>query len=291
MRSLLEILSAEGKFIIAGDINIHMDDTSDSLTKQFNTLLEEFNLIQIINKPTHKAGHTLDILIVQKSEVYVEVLEIRDICISDHFLVTFSLQLSLHQKKEKKFISFRNTKNCTSLNFKTELDQCLSSIQERNSVANFTSSYKSKLKLLMDKHCPVITKEIKHVPESPWFDNEYKLLRQKRRYLEKKFHRTLSEHDKIAFKDARKMTTLLAKKKKSVYYTEKISQAIDQQKCLFSVIAELTDTKKQYCLPSSVSDEILANDFSKFFIQKIHKIRESFTANTPLQVSFSPCNT
>ena len=106
IRDLLEILSAAGKFIIAGDINIHLDDSSNSVTEKFMEVLNEFDLAQVIEKPTHRAGHTLDILIFPRTEIICQILDVRDICISDHFLITCSLTLNVKIKKEIKTVSY-----------------------------------------------------------------------------------------------------------------------------------------------------------------------------------------
>ena len=50
-------------FIIAGDLNIHVDDPHDSQFIQFQNLLDSTNLIQHLHIPKHKQGHTLDLLL------------------------------------------------------------------------------------------------------------------------------------------------------------------------------------------------------------------------------------
>ena len=51
--------------LITGDLNFHLDETSHPDTIRLNMLLEEFDLLQRIQEPTHKAGHTLDVLITR----------------------------------------------------------------------------------------------------------------------------------------------------------------------------------------------------------------------------------
>ena len=50
-----------GLACLVGDMNIHFDNPLQSLTKQ--TLTKDYclyNLVQVINKPTHKCGHIID---------------------------------------------------------------------------------------------------------------------------------------------------------------------------------------------------------------------------------------
>ena len=44
---------------VLGDINIHLDDNSDSVASRFLQILEDFDLVQMVIHPTHKAGHTV----------------------------------------------------------------------------------------------------------------------------------------------------------------------------------------------------------------------------------------
>ena len=45
---------------LVGDMNIHFDNPLQSLTKQTLTYLSLYNLVQVINKPTHRSGHIID---------------------------------------------------------------------------------------------------------------------------------------------------------------------------------------------------------------------------------------
>ena len=54
---------ANGKLIIRGDFNIHMDDTTSTSASRFGDLLLECGLHQHISGPTHTQGHTLDLVL------------------------------------------------------------------------------------------------------------------------------------------------------------------------------------------------------------------------------------
>ena len=57
--------SLPGFVCLVGDMNIHIDNPLKSLTKQTLTALSSHNLVQVINKPTHRYGHIIDWVIVQ----------------------------------------------------------------------------------------------------------------------------------------------------------------------------------------------------------------------------------
>ena len=49
-----------GFVCLVGDMNIHFDNPLQSLTKQTLTTLSLYNLVQVINKPTHRCDHIID---------------------------------------------------------------------------------------------------------------------------------------------------------------------------------------------------------------------------------------
>lgn len=50
--------------LIVGDFNIHICCESNSLAKDFINLFDSFDFIQVVNGPTHKQDHTLDLVLV-----------------------------------------------------------------------------------------------------------------------------------------------------------------------------------------------------------------------------------
>ena len=72
---------------VLGDINLHLDDNSDSLTLRFLQILDEFDLIQLVNRPTHKAGHTLDVFITRNCFSTHVSVSVDPPLMSDHSLI------------------------------------------------------------------------------------------------------------------------------------------------------------------------------------------------------------
>ena len=129
---------------------------------------------------------------------------------------------------------------------------------------------------LVDRYYPLKSNQIKVMPHAPWFDSEYKNLRILRRKAEKKDKKTKLQADKEAFVRLRKETTQLALNKKKEYYNKKISECTGQKE-MYSCVNKLLDRKQELSiLPEHTSSVDLANQFSKYFKEKISKIRESF---------------
>ena len=76
-----------------GDFNYQVDNISSLDTIKFNKILESFNLVHHVNGPTHKKGHTLDLIITRATDELVTSTDIRDAMLSDHSAVHCKFRL------------------------------------------------------------------------------------------------------------------------------------------------------------------------------------------------------
>ena len=60
---LEEVLTSYSNIIIEGDFNLHVDDIANPDAQVFLDLLTAFGLQNHVNFPTHKSGHTLDLIL------------------------------------------------------------------------------------------------------------------------------------------------------------------------------------------------------------------------------------
>ena len=71
-----------GHLVILRDLNVHVDNAADSNAKKFLDLLDLLNFSQHVTSITHKAGHTLNLVITHDSEAVIE-----NVTVSDNALV------------------------------------------------------------------------------------------------------------------------------------------------------------------------------------------------------------
>ena len=92
--SLLEqYVTDPSSLLISGDLNLHVDDNLDKSSQDFLTLINSFNLKPRVCSPTHRAGHTLDLLITRDDDQLVTSVSIHDAAFSDHFIVNGPLSM------------------------------------------------------------------------------------------------------------------------------------------------------------------------------------------------------
>lgn len=95
--------------IILGDIHIHADTPSRQPAAKFLQMLESLNLHQHVNVPTHSGEHTLDLVISNSAPI--RNLQVYDLGLSDHKVVSMELPFPSPCTKPKQQIHFRKLKN------------------------------------------------------------------------------------------------------------------------------------------------------------------------------------
>ena len=84
--------------IIAGDVNIHLDDAANPATSKFMDILDSYGLAQHVTGATHHAGHCLDFLITrQELCVRSVIVDPPASSVSDHSTIVAQLDLQVPQ--------------------------------------------------------------------------------------------------------------------------------------------------------------------------------------------------
>lgn len=103
-----EFTQFNGKLILTGDFNLHLEDTKDFYAQKFKSTLEQYALTQLIDKPTHEEGGILDLLITAQNIKTTDQDSLTDVAIhedtfgSDHHPIIFSLPKCMTGTTEQK---------------------------------------------------------------------------------------------------------------------------------------------------------------------------------------------
>lgn len=266
--------------LLLGDINIHVESNSDIYSLNFNEIISAVNFTQTISKPTHLAGHTLDILAFQDSNsLVVENIEILPIVqeISDHAGILFSIRNVLRLKPNDKIIDYRLLSKINHSNFTKDLQLQLDAIRmsdnlDTNQLAN---SIDFSLRNLLDCHAPLKHCKTKR-RSAPWMTSEILVSIRLRRKAERKFRIDPSLVNKSLFITAMKACQKLVVTQKKQHFTNELAK-INSQRSLFSICNKLLNrnTKSSDC-----NQSLSANQFSTFFSEKIHNIRSNIISSS-----------
>ena len=87
----LEIITpSDGKLLVVGDFNFHLDDAKNDHSESFIELLNIFSLRQHVSFSTHSKGHILELIITAESDDTVSSVR-KGIQFSDHFSIICNL--------------------------------------------------------------------------------------------------------------------------------------------------------------------------------------------------------
>ena len=151
-----EVVVSNEHFVIAGDINIHVE-TSDVYARQFQELLELYNVKQHIDGPTHSKGHTLDVVLTPNRDDYLHGIittEISDL--SDHFLIDFNL-IAEKKTQDTRVIKYRPIKCVNMENFCKDVSDKLGALPPTDDLGRKVEGYNQVLRNIVDEYSPMKT--------------------------------------------------------------------------------------------------------------------------------------
>ena len=82
------------EIIVLGDFNLRFILSKETDRKSMRSVLSDYHLHQIIDKLTQNKGHMIDWLTTSEDCSVIEDLQVKDKAVSDHFVGTFSLNIS-----------------------------------------------------------------------------------------------------------------------------------------------------------------------------------------------------
>ena len=259
--------------IIVGDFNIHVD-CSDGCNdaSNFLDLLQSFGLTQHVTGPTHEDGHTLDLIITRSFDKVVSTNPVIDTYVSDHASVLCNRDCGKPTEFQEK-VSFRKLMSIDMDVFREKVSRSELCTKSFTDLEELVGCYNTTLTNLLDQYAPVKTRTIIKRKCVPWFNGDIRLAIRVRRTAVRKWRKSRSEQDLRAFKAARNHATYIMTTARKEYWTDVIHQNDGNQ--LFQSVKPLLCKPCKVSSPPDVNPSTLANEFGRFFQQKINSIHES----------------
>lgn len=279
------------KVVICGDFNFWLDDEANNNANSFKDMLMSNQLMNNVDRPTSSTGHMLDLIICDSIDRIIMDVEVEEKCrfTSVHKLISFCIPLL--KDKVKKKISFRNKSDFNQIDYinvvsdkfdELLLTQCIHTERNRSKsdcVECLMEIYNFSNKNEYDTRCPEVEKMIVIIDKSPWFNGETLSAKREKRRKENAWLRNKTDNTWSAYCIAKNRYNNIIKQSKINYYRRKIVEAAKDAKKLYRLLNGLTGCFSEKNLPDGKSDQLLANEFLKFFKNKIDNISNSFTQN------------
>ena len=147
------INSFGSKILMLGDFNIHVDTPNKWDAKRFLMSIETAGLYQHIHEPTHKDGHTLDLVLTRLEDNLGKCTSVGPRP-SDHHFTHCTLDL-YKPTKEKEIRSTRNFKKLNRSSFHSDLSKRFdSAILSTNDTDSLAILYNETIETCLNTHAP-----------------------------------------------------------------------------------------------------------------------------------------
>ena len=272
---LLERTVSYTSVIIAGDMNIHLDNLTDHHTIKFNHILAVFGLTHHVQSSTHRCGHILDVLITRSDlttrSVYV------DQPMSDHSTITAEVNLTVRQRIER----VRRVRRC----WRTfNVEEFIKDIEKSSlvqlppsDVGELFALYDKTLRSVLDEHAPLKVSNLRTVSSSArWYNAECRSEKIKTRHLERIYRRTKTAESLSAWRQQFSRQRLVFQSRFKSYWTDTIKENIHDTRALWSQVNALLKPP-----PTVVTELLPADDFANHLTAKVNGIRAT-TASAPV---------
>ena len=206
---------------------------------------------------------------------------------TDHFPIILEIPTAC-KKDNTQTIHYRRIKDVDPVKFQQDLLEALK-VMENSKDANFLHQYMQYDEItrrVVEEHSPLLSRKVNPC-EPGWIDQEYRKNRALRRKLERLWKKNRNEESMKNYVDQKEKCTEMALIKQREHYSKLLDGKSGCQKSLFKVANELLDKNSKKVLPAHDDSKKLANDFNKFYVDKVNKIRKSIppVSDTPAYYS------
>jgi len=174
--------------MLLGDVNLHLDIADDPHTVKWQSILDSHGLAQHVTLPTHRGGHTLDVVVTRSDCPSVDV-RVESPTISDHSFITISVDLRLDHRRSGSTIRRRTWRRFDIDKFSNDLCQSELLCDPPTDAAGLVSCYNKTFLTLLDKHAPFVDIKPQAHTNAPWYDRQCHQAKAATRRLERLYRR------------------------------------------------------------------------------------------------------
>ena len=273
------------QIILTGDFNIHVDIPSDPIANEFLHLLDSMGFTQHVSGPTHKKGHTLDLVITKN--LNTTITSVTPPTISDHSCILFTVEIQKVIQKPAQFVRKRFISPQVAIDFKTLITaEGNTPLEDTPSEINPVAAFHTKVKSTLDHLAPLRLKRIQDKKKDPWITPDIIQYKKECRKAERAWKKSnLLIHLDI-YKEKLSSLHSETKKAREKHFADLLHSNKNNHRFLFSTIDTIINPapKTDYSLfPPTKCEE-----FALFFHNKIINIRSDITKSLPNKLTVTP---
>ena len=242
-----------------GDFNLPNLDTNSGLPLDnsqtcgmyYNTF-QESGLLHLVHEPTHRSGNTLDFMLSNQPELFSNINVEKDVYPSDHYLVNFTLRVSIDkiQKVPRIVYNYRKADWNGLRNAISNTDMCNILRTYSTDINQACQQWTVTFKKLIDKFIP--RHKIKNVDTPPWIDGDVIHLSNKKESAHRKAFKRNTPESWNKYKRLRNKLGNLVDFKYNKYIEDTTSAVCDNPKRFWGLLRSKTKNKN---IPTRMSDD------------------------------------
>ena len=155
---LTSVLKENSQPIILGDFNKPWNSPDHKDIQSLAEMLNTFNLLKLINFPTHKTGNTLDWIIHRMEQNCIQNITISDF-LSDDCIIEWIMRRDPSQTVKIDILS-RNIKYIDIKQFEIDLKNKLGIPQANANIDNMYENYIKDITSIIEKHAPTSRRQL-----------------------------------------------------------------------------------------------------------------------------------
>ena len=257
--------------IYIGDFNLHVSE-EEMDPAIFNDSIKAMGLYQHVGFSMHKSGNILDLILSDIQQTVSVMTTVPGPYLSDHGAVI----ATLNSKRLKPLFSYQEVCKLKDITQEQLIDKFKpENVPLSSKLEEIVLEFNNKLTCTLNKLAPLKKQKINFRPKNPWYDMEMKAHKRPMRKMEKKWLKHKLECCWVAYKKCRNSYYGTLNFKKKVMLRHKLAECSKDSKKIHTLINNLTTKQQPQQWPPHKSEEDLAEDFAKFFLDKITKIREA----------------
>jgi hypothetical protein len=223
--TLMNRLNKKGAaLLVVGDFNIWIEDAECKDAEQLLQLMNSFGLIQNIQDPTHRSGHTLDHVYSNPYQIETQqtVLNDKHGLTTDHLPIIVQIPAG-NVEDRSKTIYCRKLKDIDLSSFRQDLTDAIKDINTDQEFSQYSRQYDEHARGVVEKHAPLVSWTRK-TGYPAWMDIEYRKNRTLRRKYERIWKRNQTPENMQKYIQQKAVCTEMAVTKQSTHYTKLVKK-------------------------------------------------------------------
>ena len=197
---MVHVIAEYSNLIVVGDFNIHINKDNNPNASIFMDIMVALGLKQHTKGSMHRSSNCLDLVFTEELSRLKVINCVVGAFVLDHAAVDVILDIRKDDLARNK-VSYHKLNDIDIDKFTKDLDLLKVNGETTDEIVNHMEL---KMKSTLDKHTPVITKDVTTRKIKPWFSSSINTQKRRKRHSEKLFRQLRTDETWKVFDEDRK---------------------------------------------------------------------------------------